>query len=351
MAGRFKKDRFILYLVITFAYLFLWIHTDLAANPGKVTVSLINNFWQVIYVVGLNLVYFEFILPSVTSGRTNRAVTVLLILCSLIVYLIVFATGLTAWEYLGIFITFYDPFRQLGNWSAATSGNFRFGLSSFVVFAVFKLFFDYTRFRYEGQKLYLEKNQAELVFLKAQINPHFLFNTLNNIYSLSQFEPQLVSESILRLSKLLRYMLYETSSEFINVDKEIKILTDYIDLEKLRYSETVTIDFKYDIEDFSEMIPPLLLIPLVENAFKHGVSESRGKRFVNVEFVMQKRKLYFVVKNSSEATPDGEKSKENIGLPNLRRRLKLLYKEFDLFTGQKDSIFTAVLQINLSSYV
>ncbi|MEO6454621.1 MAG: sensor histidine kinase [Ginsengibacter sp.] len=350
MAIRIKR-KFILYLFITAAYLFLWMHTDLAANPGKFIASLINSLWKVIYTVGLNFLYFELILQFVTSARTNRTITVLLFLSSLIIYLIIFAAGIYAWQQFGILINIYNPFKQFSNLKQIVAAILTFSIDSFVVFGFFKLLFDYIQFRYEGQQLRLEKKQAELVFLKAQINPHFLFNTLNNIYSLSQYEPQLVSESILRLSKLLRYMLYETSSDFITIDKEIKILTDYIDLEKLRYSEAVTIDFKSDIENSSEMIPPLLLIPLIENAFKHGVSESRGKRFINIEFVLQKQKLYFAVKNSSDATSNDKKSKENIGLPNLRRRLNLLYKEFDLFTEQKNSIFTAVLKINLSTHV
>ncbi|MEJ0056590.1 MAG: histidine kinase [Bacteroidota bacterium] len=176
----------------------------------------------------------------------------------------------------------------------------------------------------------MEKKQAELSFLRSQINPHFLFNTLNNIYSLSQYQPQLVSESVVRLSKILRYLLYETSHELVPVGKEIRILTDYIDLEKLRYSETVSIRFTHEVEDLSEMMPPLLLIPLVENAFTHGISVSRGNRFVEVECILRDRQLRFVVRNSIYPAVDyQEEAKENIGLPNLRRRLTLLYKEFD----------------------
>ncbi len=98
-------------------------------------------------------------------------------------------------------------------------------------------------------------------------------------------------------------------------------------------------------------MPPLLLLPLVENAFKHGVSVSRGKRFVDVKCVLRERELHFVVKNSSYSTADYQETKDHIGLSNLRRRLSLLYKNFELVTEQKDSIFTAVLKINLSSHV
>jgi two-component system LytT family sensor kinase len=348
MVVRITRDRLILYLCITTGYLVHWVHDDLGLHPDDFAVSLLNNAWQVICVVGLNLLYFEYALPFVTSRKSNR---VLLIVSSLAVHLLVLAVGLYAWRTIGMMINVYHPFRIYDNAGDALEGSSRFVAGSFLVFAVFKLFFDYTQLKYEGQQVRLEKKQAELSFLRSQINPHFLFNTLNNIYSLSQYQPHLVSESVLRLSKILRYLLYETSHEFITIDKEIKILTDYIDLEKLRYSETVAIDFTHEIDDFSSTMPPLLLIPLVENAFKHGVSISRGNRFVNVKCVVRDRKLDFVVTNSAHASSDYREMKENIGLSNLRRRLELLYKEFDLVTEQRDAIFTAVLKINLSSHV
>jgi|SRR5690349_21816688 len=347
MAGRSKREQGILYLAITAGLLIHWVHNDLGYYPDKFATSLLNNLWQVIYVVGLNLLYFEFALPYVTSRKTHRVVS---IVSSIIVHLIIFASGLFAWRMFGMLINIYEPLRNYAGAAQALSDSFRFAAGPFLVFAVFKLFYDYTRLKYEGQQARLEKKQAELLFLKSQINPHFLFNTLNNIYSLSQYQPQLVSESVLRLSKILRYLLYEADHEFITIEKEIKIINDYIDLEKLRYNETVAIDFNYEIGDFSEMIPPLLLMPLVENAFKHGVSVSRGKRFVEVKCVLKDRRLDFVVKNSS-ATMDVVEIKDNIGLSNLRRRVNLLYKDFELVTEQKDAIFTASLKINLSSHV
>ena len=348
MAVRFSRDRLILYLAITVGYMIHWTHDDLASNPGEFATSVFNNAWQVIYVVGINLLYFEFALPFVTSRKNNR---VLIIVSSVFAHLVVFGMGLFAWRELGGLINIYHSFNNYSNAGQELSASFRFIPGVFLVFAVVKLFFDYAQLKYAEQQAKLEKKQAELQFLRSQINPHFLFNTLNNIYSLSQYQPQLVSESVLRLSKILRYLLYETSHEFIAVDKEIKILTDYIDLEKLRYSETVSIDFNYEIENISEMMPPLLLIPLVENAFKHGISISRGKRFVDVKCVVKAHQLHFVVKNSSYETQDYQETKDNIGLSNLRRRLSLLYKEFDFVTEQKDSVFTAVLKINLSSHV
>jgi hypothetical protein len=353
MAARFKTDKIILYLCITIGYLIHWVHDDLQSNPDGLVTSLGNNIWQEIYFVGLNLLYFEYVLPFVTSRKTNR---VIIIVASIVAHLIVLVVGLYAWRKLGIVAGVYHPFRNFASEGAEFSAAVRFTPGAFIVFAVAKLFFDYAQLRYEGQKVILEKKQAELLFLKSQINPHFLFNTLNNIYSLSQNQTHLVSESVLRLSKILRYLLYETSNEFTTIDKEIKILNDYIDLEKLRYTGSVSISFNFEIDDHSAMIPPLLLMPLVENAFKHGVSVSRGKRFVDVKCVLQKRILYFVVNNSNptEMDPveaDSTELKNNIGLSNLRRRLELLYKDSELVTGQKDSIFNATLKIDLSSNV
>jgi len=146
-------------------------------------------------------------------------------------------------------------------------------------------------------------------------------------------------------------MLYETSGAYIAVEQELKIINDYIALEKLRYDDSLHINFNYDIEDMKQALPPLLLIPLVENSFKHGASETRGRPFVDIHLSIKQRQLSFIVKNSSETFSGEEKVKENIGLSNLRRQLELLYKDFNLSVQQADSVFTATLKINLASHV
>jgi LytS/YehU family sensor histidine kinase len=168
---------------------------------------------------------------------------------------------------------------------------------------------------------------------------------------LARDKSDLAPESILRLSKILRFMLYETSGAYIAIEQELKIINDYIDLEKLRYDESLRINFNNDIEEMKQALPPLLLIPLVENAFKHGVSETRGHPFVDIHLSVKNRLLLFIVKNSSEAFPEDRRVKENIGLSNLRRQLELLYKDFNLSVQQSESVFTATLKINLASHV
>ena len=149
---------------------------------------------------------------------------------------------------------------------------------------------------------------------------------------------------------MLRYMLYETSGPYIAIEQELKIINDYIELEKLRYDNSLRIEFNYDIEDMKQALPPLLLIPLVENAFKHGVSESRGNPYVHIHLSVRNRQLQFVVKNPADVAP-AEKITENIGLSNLRRQLELLYTQYDLTAGHDGSCFTAVMKINLASHV
>ena len=173
----------------------------------------------------------------------------------------------------------------------------------------------------------------------------------DSIYSLARDKSDLAPESILRLSKILRFMLYETGGAYIAIEQELKIISDYIELEKLRYDDSLRINFNYDIEDMKQALPPLLLIPLVENAFKHGVSETRDQPFIDIHLSVNNRQLQFFVKNSSEIAPEDSKVKENIGLSNLRRQLELLYTDYNLFVQQGEAAFTAILKINLASHV
>jgi len=207
------------------------------------------------------------------------------------------------------------------------------------------------RLRQTAQQLRIEKQSAELNYLKSQTNPHFLFNTLNNIYSLARDKSDLAPESILRLSKILRYMLYETSGSYIAIEQDLKIIGDYIALEKLRYDDSLRINFNYDIEDMKQALSPLLLMPLVENAFKHGAAETRNQPFVDIHLSVNKRQLALSVKNSTEDFSEEPGMKEKIGLSNLRRQLELLYTDYNLSVEKNGSVFSATLKINLASHV
>ena len=135
------------------------------------------------------------------------------------------------------------------------------------------------------------------------------------------------------------------------IEQELKIINDYIALEQLRYDETLRVNFNHDVDNLKQSLPPLLLMPLVENAFKHGVSETRSHPFVDIHLSIHERQLSFLVRNSTEPGVVEEAVKENIGLSNLRRQLELLYGDYKLNVQQTDSVFTASLKINLASHV
>ena len=248
-----------------------------------------------------------------------------------------YSYGSYAWRLLGIQVHVYTALIASSSIDHIVANQMGYSVGSVFFFGIIRHIYHYIKLRQATQQLRIEKQQAELSYLKSQTNPHFLFNTLNNIYSLARDKSELAPESILRLSKILRFMLYETGGAYISIEQEMKIIDDYIALEKLRYDDGLMLNFKTDIEDMRQALPPLLLIPLVENAFKHGVSETRDQPFVDIYLSVNKRQLLFVVKNSAETFTG--MVKENIGLSNLRRQLELLYTDFDLSVLPGESMF------------
>ena len=170
-----------------------------------------------------------------------------------------------------------------------------------------------------------QKNaEAELAWLKNQLNPHFLFNTLNNISSLVQIDQDTAQESIGQLSDLLRYTLYESNHELVPVEGEIEFMNNYIELMRLRCNELATVEVDLQVPPKPMRIVPLLFISLIENAFKHGVN-SRKSSFVRIRFKAEGDDLVFTCENSDHPKPDVNRSGSGIGLENLRRRLDLAY--------------------------
>jgi LytS/YehU family sensor histidine kinase len=202
----------------------------------------------------------------------------------------------------------------------------------------------------EKEKLLIkEKLETELNFLKAQTNPHFLFNTLNNIYYLARSKAESTPEVVMQLSKLLRFMLYESQQRDISLSREVKMLQDYLDIERIRYDERLDIQFKNEVDDEDTRIAPLLLVPLVENAFKHGAGQSTGAAYIHIHLQVKNQQLQFWVENSLEENPVQEPG-EGIGIKNLRRRLELMYPHFQLKHEVNNLVYRATLQIQLDQY-
>ncbi|MCG2617005.1 sensor histidine kinase [Terrimonas sp. NA20] len=191
-----------------------------------------------------------------------------------------------------------------------------------------------------------EKTQAELDLLKQQINPHFLFNTLNNLYSLSLHHSEKTPDSILQLSDLMRYVIYKGREEKVRLEEEIRYIEDFMDLQRMRLRQPLDLRFEQDIADPYQQIAPLLLIVFIENAFKHGIEPAEDAAFLHLMLKADPRELIFTCSNSFEKGNDKE---TGIGLDNLRKRLELLYPgKHRLHTEVKNHTFKAELQINFT---
>ncbi|MEM6698380.1 MAG: histidine kinase, partial [Bacteroidota bacterium] len=198
------------------------------------------------------------------------------------------------------------------------------------------------------QALQEEKIAAELNFLKAQSNPHFLFNTLNNLYGLARKNDQNTATSIMRLSNIMRYILQECSSPTISIEKEVKVIEDYIALEKLRYDDRLKVTFRKEVEDWQAAVAPLILLPFVENAFKHGASETRFTTIIEIELKIENECLEFSVVNTRDSNE--ELVEKGTGLKNVSRQLELIYGEnATLEIHPKTDQFTVNLEINLKT--
>lgn len=192
------------------------------------------------------------------------------------------------------------------------------------------------------------KLQSELQHLHYQLQPHFFFNSLNNIYALVDISPEQAKTSIHSLSKLMRYMLYETSVETILLSKEIDFMKKYIDLMKLRVSDKTVVKYDFPSEETGIKIAPLLFISLIENAFKHGVSASMESQ-INITMDCEDKSIIFRIENDNFPKKTDDKSGSGIGLQNLEKRLQLLYaNKYDFKTSLNNNRFSVYLKIETS---
>lgn len=217
--------------------------------------------------------------------------------------------------------------------------------------AAFKLLLDYARAQRRMGEMAKENAEAELNFLKSQINPHFVFNSLNSVYFLIDKQNTDARGALHKFSDLLRYQLYECNGDRTAIEKELVYLEDYIELQKLRRDERCVVSFhtEGDLSAFS--IPPLLLIPFVENAFKHLSHFADRDNTIDISLSRQQHRFAFTVINTKETgKEDAELVKQGgIGLKNVQRRLALLYPgKHELRVDDKNDIFTIQLQIDLS---
>lgn len=197
-------------------------------------------------------------------------------------------------------------------------------------------------------QLQKENSESQLQLLKAQIHPHFLFNTLNNIYSYTQNTSPTASRLVMGLSDLLRYMLYEGNQSLVPLPKELKMLQDYITLEKIRYDERLDISLELPKSTDGYYITPLLLLPLVENCFKHGLSNMIEQPWISLRIHLEGGSLVMKLVNGKPAGYKNKVKTSGIGLENVRKRLELLYQQKHLFkiTDEED-VFIVDMKLEL----
>ncbi len=198
----------------------------------------------------------------------------------------------------------------------------------------------------EIKELEREKLNSELALLKNQVSPHFFFNTLNNIYSLIEMNREDAREAVLSLSKMMRYMLYESEQGNTRLSNEIAFMRGYIDLMKLRISDRVKLTVSFPEDYVDQDLPPLLFIPFIENAFKHGVS-TMGNSFIDIALGVEDGLITFIAANSiNRKGSDGPQVASGIGLDNVRKRLALLYPgRHDLRIDSQETVFTVKLTV------
>ena len=233
----------------------------------------------------------------------------------------------------------------------------RFAISSFVTSVLVSAFVAFLRFFTEWRDLEEQKEQliseklsAELKFLKNQINPHFLFNTLNNLYALAYSHSPQTTEVISKLSQMMRYMVYDSNHDIVPLEKEIEYIKNYILLEKLRLNNDVPIEFEVLGDPSNKMIAPLLLIPFIENAFKHGVANNNPASWVKAKLMCSTDHISLEVANSKSAlNGSAASSNSGIGLENVKKRLDLKYHDhYSLDVYDRDTLYTSTLALQLT---
>ena len=287
---------------------------------------IMNTTLMTIIYMGLTYGIIYIILPRYLSKNKNWVVTTVL--------LVLFVSFIALINYL-FFVMVFSISTRLGYFQKMPDMNFiipiwgrqiLFNYPTVIGFALaIKFLKNWYLKQNEAMQVAREKINAELQLLKAQVHPHFLFNTLNNIYSFIINDSPGATEAIKKLSALLRYIIYECNQPLVKLEKELKMIKDYIDLEKIRYGESFNMSLQIQGDVSNKMICPLLLIPFLENSFKHGASQMLTHPWVNLDIVIEEEELYFNLSNS-KPTLTGEKTiAKGLGLNNVKKRLAILY--------------------------
>ena len=344
---KFSVKRVSLHIIFWMVYIFLnAVLTSIFAKqplPENLPRAMIAEVYSLPAKMALVYFVFYFIIPLYLD-RSKVRILVALTLAAFILTAVVYRLIL-GWIYYPIFDPKVPFFILNPTGWLLTMFDLFITLAAATTIKMVRVHYESIEFE---QELIREKLRSELSFLRAQTNPHFLFNTLNNLYALSRKKSDKTPEAIMMLSKIMRFVLYECRAPLIHLSDEVMVIRDYIELEKLRFSNRLSVELQEQTDDPDAMIAPLLLLPFVENSFKHGAGSTTGKAHIRIDIVLKANTLNFSVLNSmdSDASPGIEKG--GIGLKNVQRQLELLYSgRYALHAGQSGDQFKVDLSIEM----
>jgi two-component system LytT family sensor kinase len=307
----------------------------LSANTQITFITVVNLLTRYPLMVGITYFIMYYLIPRYSSNkkRWELALWILAIL-------VFMGVGLRYYRYYIIdpllepdfvlppnVFAFSRILREIFSWMAVM----------FMAIAI-KLIRTKNSLEQQNEELVAEKRNAELSFLKAQMHPHFLFNTLNTLYSDAVKTDSKSEQIVLRLSNLMRFILEECNKPLIPLEKEIKVIEDYIALEKMRHGSRLEIDFKCDVRDRTILISPLLLLPFVENSFKHTLSSKLGIIPIHIKVSSERNRVHLMVVNDIAQSPKPTMPDHGLGVKNIKKQLELLFGknfELDITEGSK----------------
>jgi len=326
-----------LFWAVLFAFM-VFGGSKIEGNPGDILFAEILSLCFFAVLVYANLYY---LIPNYLAKRAFVYLMLVMILCAIVTPLEVFVLYVKFSENSD-FRTFLVSIQldiYIGN------------IFVTLISTVLRLIMDWWRYQNEKQVLLTQTMQSELRFLKSQINPHFLFNTLNNLYALTLKKSDKAPEIVLKLSEIMRYMLYECNEKRVLLSKEILYMHNYLDLERLRQPKEADISFTVEGNISDQMIAPLLFVPFVENSFKHGLNlHVKDGGFVRMYLRVHGEDMEFHIENSkADALPRMDHRRSGgIGLVNVRQRLQILYPEnHTLIVNDEPDVYAVTLLLKL----
>lgn len=338
--ARFFSRRPVYHTIGWVSFLLILVLAQIKSNDMSIGLALTNELVNIVFYAGLLYFNLNYLFPTYLRKGQYFLYLGLMLLATLI---------LTPIKLLLKFII-------LDQSSATLLDNFgAYFFSTFLVgglATVGKMMTDWFRQNRERQELVTETMQSELRFLKSQINPHFLFNTLNSLYALTLKKSDAAPDIVIKLSEMMRYMLYECNEKTVPLGKEIAYIRNYLDLEKLRQQKDVKIDLVVNGNPGNQQIAPLMFMNFLENSFKHGLNSAIHQGFVNIRLDVEEDSVSFNIENSKGSilprAPEAGRPSGGIGLVNVRRRLELLYPDqYELSVKETPNTFKVALKLEL----